>query len=81
MATQEAYSRLKAILDAQGLTTADLVRRVQEQGDRINAKSIYRLADPRSRWRRWTCASSGVSARLSGRASPTWLTFHRACRH
>ena len=46
MATQEAYSRLKLLLDAQHLTTADLVRRVQEQGDRVNAKSIYRLADP-----------------------------------
>lgn len=43
---QEAYSRLKGLLDQQGLTTADLVRRVSEQGDRINAKSLYRLADP-----------------------------------
>ena len=30
----------------QGLNTADLVRRVAEQGDRINAKSLYRMADP-----------------------------------
>lgn len=43
---QEAFSRLKRMLDSQGLNTADLVRRVAEQGDRINAKSIYRLADP-----------------------------------
>ena len=43
---QEAYSRLKFMLDHEGLTTADLVRRVQEQGDRVNPKSIYRLADP-----------------------------------
>jgi DNA-binding Xre family transcriptional regulator len=43
---QEAFSRLKSVLDRQGLSTADLIRRVQEQGDRINAKSIYRLADP-----------------------------------
>lgn len=42
----EAWSRLKPILDRQGLTTADLVRRVSEQGDRVNAKSLYRLADP-----------------------------------
>ncbi|BDI30198.1 hypothetical protein CCAX7_22490 [Capsulimonas corticalis] len=46
MDMQEAFSRLKRVLDAQGLNTADLVRRVAEQGDRINAKSIYRLADP-----------------------------------
>ena len=43
---QEAFSRLKWVLERQGLTTADLVRRVSEQGDRINAKSLYRLADP-----------------------------------
>lgn len=43
---QEAFSRLKTVLEEQGLTTADLVRRVGEQGDRVNAKSIYRLADP-----------------------------------
>lgn len=43
---QEAWSRLKSVLDRDGLTTADLVRRVSEQGDRINAKSLYRLADP-----------------------------------
>jgi DNA-binding Xre family transcriptional regulator len=42
----EAYSRLKITLERQGLSTADLVRRVSEQGDRVNAKSIYRLADP-----------------------------------
>jgi len=43
---QEAYSRLKSVLDARGWTAADLVRRIAEQGDRINAKSVYRLADP-----------------------------------
>ena len=43
---QEAYSRLKAVLERQGLTTADLVRRVSEQGVRVNSKSLYRLADP-----------------------------------
>ena len=43
---QEAFSRLKGILEHQGLSTADLVRRVSQQGDRINAKSLYRLADP-----------------------------------
>jgi len=43
---QEAYSRLKSVLDAKGLTAADLVRRIAEQGDRVNAKSVYRLADP-----------------------------------
>ena len=43
---KEAFSQVKAVLDSQGITTADLVRRIIEQGDRINAKSIYRLADP-----------------------------------
>ena len=43
---QEAFSRLTSITHAQGLTTAALVRRVQDQGDRVNPKSIYRLADP-----------------------------------
>ncbi len=43
---REAYSHLKGLLERQGLTTADLVRRVSEQGDRVNAKSLYRLADP-----------------------------------
>lgn len=43
---QEAWSRLKFLLDQQHLSTADLVRRVSEQGDRVNAKSLYRLADP-----------------------------------
>lgn len=43
---QEAWSRLKFLLDQQHLSTADLVRRVSDQGDRVNAKSLYRLADP-----------------------------------
>lgn len=42
----EAFSRLKSVLDQKGLSTADLVRRISEQGDRINPKSVYRLADP-----------------------------------
>ena len=46
MLMQDAYSRLKFVLTARHMTTADLVRRVQEQGDRVNPKSIYRLADP-----------------------------------
>jgi DNA-binding Xre family transcriptional regulator len=43
---QEAFSRLKSVLDVQGLSAADLVRRIADQGDRINPKSVYRLADP-----------------------------------
>jgi len=43
---QEAYSRLKTVLEHDGLSTADLVRKIAEQGDRVNPKSIYRLADP-----------------------------------
>lgn len=43
---QEAFSRLKSVLESKGLTAADLVRRIVDQGDRINAKSVYRLADP-----------------------------------
>ena len=43
---QDAYSRLKFLLTTRHMTTAALVRRVQEQGDRVNPKSIYRLADP-----------------------------------
>lgn len=42
----EAFSRLKNVLDQHGLSTADLVRRISEHGDRINPKSVYRLADP-----------------------------------
>jgi DNA-binding Xre family transcriptional regulator len=42
----EAYSRIKLVLEEQRLSTADLVRKIAEQGDRINPKSIYRLADP-----------------------------------
>jgi DNA-binding Xre family transcriptional regulator len=43
---QEAYSRLKTILKDQGSSTADLVRKIAEQGDRVNPKSVYRLTDP-----------------------------------
>lgn len=43
---QEAYSKLKSVLDSKSLSAADLVRRIGEQGDRVNAKSVYRLADP-----------------------------------
>ncbi len=46
MIMQDAYSRLNTLLTARHMTTADLVRRVQQQGDRVNPKSIYRLADP-----------------------------------
>jgi len=41
---REAYSRLKVVLEQNHQTTADLVRKIAEQGDRINPKSIYRLA-------------------------------------
>ncbi|HEY3331145.1 MAG TPA: hypothetical protein VGK19_14045 [Capsulimonadaceae bacterium] len=43
---QEAYSRLKTVLERMNLSTADLVRRIADQGDRVNPKSVYRLADP-----------------------------------
>lgn len=42
---QTGYSQLGSILQQQALTPADLVRRVSEQGDRVNPKSLYRLAD------------------------------------
>ena len=76
MATQEAYSRLKAILDAQGLTTADLVRRVQEQGDRINAKSIYRLADPEEPLEKVDMRVIGCVCSALGAGIADLLTFH-----
>ncbi len=43
---RQAYSRLKSVLEAEKLTTAELVRRIADSGARINPKSIYRLADP-----------------------------------
>jgi len=43
---QDAYSRLKIVLEGKSLSTADLVRAIADQGDRINPKSIYRLVDP-----------------------------------
>ena len=76
MATQEAYSRLKAILVAQGLTTADLVRRVQEQGDRINAKSIYRLADPEEPLEKVDMRVIGCVCAALGADIADLLTFH-----
>jgi len=42
---QDAYSKLKTVLEGKSLSTADLVRSIAEQGDRINPKSVYRLAD------------------------------------
>ena len=43
---QEAFSRLKILLTERGMSAADLVRKIALQGDRVNAKSVYRLADP-----------------------------------
>ena len=43
---QQAYSRLKSVLEGAGLSTADLLRKIVEQGDRVNPKSLYRLSDP-----------------------------------
>jgi len=43
---QEAFSRLKSLLTDRGMSPADLVRRIAQQGDRVNAKSVYRLSDP-----------------------------------
>lgn len=43
---QEAYSRLKSVLEQNGFSTADLVRKIVDQGDRVNPKSVYRLTDP-----------------------------------
>lgn len=76
MATQEAYSRLKTILAAQGLTTADLVRRVQDQGDRINAKSIYRLADPEEPLEKVDMRVIGCVCAALGAGIADLLTFH-----
>lgn len=42
----DAYSRLKFILEARGLTTADLLQRLRAQGDGVDGKTLARLADP-----------------------------------
>ena len=72
---QEAFSRLKWVLERQGLTTADLVRRVSEQGDRINAKSLYRLADPEEPLEKVDMRVIGAVCEALGVALGDLLTF------
>ena len=38
-----AFSRLKRVLDDQNMTVPELHRRIQQQGLRVNLKSLYRL--------------------------------------
>jgi hypothetical protein len=40
-----AYSRLKHLLDSRQLTVPDLHRRLEQQGFRVNLKSLYRLGN------------------------------------
>ena len=46
MVTREiaAYSRLSQLLRDRGWTVADLLRRVREEGARVDRKTLYRLA-------------------------------------
>jgi hypothetical protein len=41
----QAYSRLKRVLDEQNMTVPELHRRIQQQGLRVNLKSLYRLSN------------------------------------
>src|SRR2546423_10164537 len=43
---QQAYSRLKFLLEEQRLTRAELQRRIAAQAGALNLKTLYRLADP-----------------------------------
>lgn len=73
---QEAYSRLKWVLERQTLTTADLVRRVSEQGHRVNAKSLYRLADPEEPLEKVDMRVIGAVCQALGVDIGDLLTFH-----
>lgn len=42
----EAYSRLRFLLEERSLSTPELHRRLQAQDERVNTKTLYRLADP-----------------------------------
>src|SRR5258708_35115336 len=42
-----AYSRLKRVLEEQNMSVPELHRRMQQQGMRINLKSLYRLSNDR----------------------------------
>jgi hypothetical protein len=43
----QAFSRLKRVLAEQNLTVPELHRRMEQQGLRINLKSLYRLSNDR----------------------------------
>jgi hypothetical protein len=41
----QAFSQLKRVLDERGMSVPDLRRRLEQQGLRINLKSLYRLVN------------------------------------
>src|SRR6266849_1438341 len=55
-----AYSRLKQILAEQDLTVPQLWRRIQQQGLRVNLKSLYRLSNKRQPVERLDLRVAGV---------------------
>jgi hypothetical protein len=55
-----AYSRLKQVLAEQELTVSELYRRIQDQGLRVNLKSLYRLGNDRQRVERLDLRVAGI---------------------
>jgi hypothetical protein len=60
----QAYSRLKRVLTDQNMTVPELHRRMQEQGLRINLKSLYRLGNDRQPLQRLDLRVAGAICQL-----------------
>jgi|SRR6266852_962976 len=56
----DAYSRLKQVLAEQELTVPQLWQRIQQQGLRVNLKSLYRLSNDRQPVQRLDLRVAGI---------------------
>jgi hypothetical protein len=70
-----AFSRLKHVLAEQELTVTQLCRRIQEQGLRVNLKSLYRLSNDRQPVERLDLRVAGIICQVCRVPLSDLITF------
>ncbi len=70
-----AYSRLKQLLADQEMTVTQLLRRIEQQGLRVNLKSLYRLSNDRQPVERLDLRVAGVICQVCRVPLSELITF------
>ncbi len=71
----QAFSRLKRLLGEQQITVLELYRRIQQQGVRVNLKSLYRLSNEQRPLQRLDLRVAGAICQVCEVPLTEWITF------